>query len=183
MKEKDTDKRINDPEKGSRLPILVTIVGRSESGKTTLMEKLIPEFRKRGLRVGTIKHHLHDFDIDHPGKDSRRHKQSGSETTIISSPHMIGMVMDVDHDHSLEELLPFFNGKDIVISEGYKKADIPKVEIFRPEVHDRPVCENDETLIAIMTDADVHLDVPRFGTGDVKRLADFLVRHFELDKR
>jgi len=180
MKEKNSHKEINDPKKRSRLPGLVTIVGRSGSGKTTLLERLIPELRKRGLRIGTVKHHLHGFDIDHPGKDSWRHKQAGSETTVISSPHKIGMLMDVDHDHSLEELLPFFNGKDIVISEGYKKAKVPKVEIYRPEVHDSPVCEKDENLIAIMTDADVRLDVPRFGTGDVKKLADLLVKYFRL---
>ncbi|HUU81381.1 MAG TPA: molybdopterin-guanine dinucleotide biosynthesis protein B, partial [Acidobacteriota bacterium] len=85
------------------LPI-VLFVGSSGSGKTTLLEKLIPELTRRGLRVGTIKHDVHGFEMDQPGKDSWRHKHAGALASIISSPHQIGEVMDVDHDHSLDEL-------------------------------------------------------------------------------
>ena len=159
---------------------VVCIVGKSGSGKTTLMEKLIPELNKMGLRVGSIKHDVHGFEMDQPGKDSWRHKQAGSKTSIISSPQRIGMVMDVDHDHSLDELALFFPGVDIILAEGYKKRGKPKVEIFRREVHSQPLCRNDETLIALMTDTNVDLGVPRFTTDDVRGVAVFLAERFEL---
>lgn len=161
-------------------PPIVSVVGKSGSGKTTLLEKLIPELKERGLRIGTIKHDIHGFEIDHPGKDSWRHKKAGSSRTIISSLQRIGMVMDVDHDHSLDELLSFMSGMDIVLSEGYKREHKPKVEIYRPEVHDTPLCEGDGDLIALVTDSDRDLGVPRFATDDTGGLADFLISHFRL---
>jgi molybdopterin-guanine dinucleotide biosynthesis protein B len=159
---------------------VVCIVGKSGSGKTTLMEKLIPELNRMELKVGSIKHDVHGFEMDQPGKDSWRHKQAGSKTSIISSPKRIGMVMDVDHDHSLDELALFFPGVDIILAEGYKKRGKLKVEIFRREVHSQPLCRNDETLIALMADTNVDLGVPRFATNDVRGLAAFLAERFEL---
>jgi molybdopterin-guanine dinucleotide biosynthesis protein B len=144
------------------------------------MEKLIPELNRMGLQVGSIKHDVHGFEMDQPGKDSWRHKKAGSKTSMISSPQRIGMVMDVDHDHSLDELALFFPGVDIILAEGYKKGGKPKVEIFRREVHSQPLCRNDETLIALMTDTNVDLGVPRFTTDDVRGVAVFLAERFEL---
>ena len=165
-----------------RHPPLVIIAGRSESGKTTLLERLIPEFKKRGLRVGTIKHHHGDFDIDRPGKDSWRHKKAGAEKTVISSPTRIGLVMDVDHDYRPDELIPFFSEMDIILVEGYKEENLPKVEIFRPEVHDTPLCLEDQSLIAVMADSNLDVGVPIFALDDVIGLADLLVRNFKLSK-
>ena len=162
------------------MPPIVAIVGNSGSGKTTIIERLVPELKSMGLRVGTIKHHLHNFDIDYPGKDSWRHKQAGSERTMISSPHRIGMVMDVDHDYTLDELAPFLSGMDIILAEGYKKENKPKVEIFRAEIHKQPLCLDDGNLIALMTEADLDLSVPRFLPSDIRGLARFLVTHFKL---
>lgn len=161
-------------------PPIVSVVGRSGAGKTTLLEKLIPELARRGFRVGTIKHDVHGFEMDKPGKDSWRHKQAGSAVTLISSPHQIGMVRDVDHDHRLDELVPYLAGVDIVLTEGYKRGDKPKVEIFRPEVHSEPLCRGDDKLVALVSDAPVDLGVPRFSIGDINGLADFLVVNFEL---
>ena len=98
------------------IPPVVSIVGYSGSGKTTLIEKLISALKQRGLRVGTIKHDVHGFEMDRPGKDSWRHKQAGASATIITSPRQIGMVMDADHDHHPMELLPLMAGMDIVNS-------------------------------------------------------------------
>jgi molybdopterin-guanine dinucleotide biosynthesis protein B len=161
-------------------PPLVIIAGRSGSGKTSLLERLIPEFKKRGFRVGTIKHHPGDFDIDHPGKDSWRHKKAGAEKTVISSPTRIGLVMDVDHDYRPDELIPFLNEMDIILVEGYKEEDLPKVEIFRPELHDSPLFLKDPGLIAVMTNSRLATGVPVLGLDDVTGLADLLVRYFEL---
>ncbi len=161
---------------------IVSIVGKSGSGKTTLLEKLIPELKRRALKVGTIKHDVHGFEIDHPGKDSWRHKQAGSAITIISSPYRIGMVMDVDHDYPLDELAPFLSEVDIILSEGYKQEEKPKVEVFRPEAHNAPLCVDDGNLIALVTDSDTDLGVQRFALDDTKGLADFLITHFKLNR-
>jgi len=159
-------------------PILLIIAGRSGSGKTTLLEGLIPELKNKGLKIGTIKHHHAEFDIDIPGKDSWRHKKAGAEKTIVSSPNRIGIVMDADHDHRPEELAPFLSGVDIILVEGYKGENLPKVEIFRKGVHEGPLCIKDKNLIALVTDSDLDLDVPRVELDDMKGLAELILKHF-----
>ena len=159
---------------------IVSIVGFSGSGKTTLLEKLIRELATRGYRVGTVKHDVHGFEMDKPGKDSWRHKQAGAVATIISSPRQIGMVMDVDHDLHPDELKRFFSNVDIVFTEGYKEGDKPKVEIFRAGLRDEPLCKDDNHLIALVTDTTVELRVPHFSLDDVKGLGDFLVSRFDI---
>jgi molybdopterin-guanine dinucleotide biosynthesis adapter protein len=161
-------------------PPIVSIVGFSGSGKTTLLEKLIRNLAGRGCRVGTVKHDVHGFEMDTPGKDSWRHKQAGAVTTIISSPRQIGMVMDVDHDHDPDEMKPFFRDVDIVFTEGYKQGDKPKIEIFRRGFRDDPLCKNDGHLIGLVTDTEVDLGVPRFLLDDITGLADFLIRRFDI---
>jgi len=162
-------------------PPIVSIVGNSGSGKTTFLEKLIPEIKRRGLKVGTIKHDVHGFEMDKPGKDSWRHKQAGASTTIISSPYKIGIVMDVDYDHEPDELLPLFKGIDVILAEGYKRGDKPKLEIFRSEISKDPLCKNDNNLLAFISDEDIDIDVPRFSTNDTRKVADFLIAHFNLN--
>ena len=163
-------------------PPIICVVGRSGSGKTTLLENLIKELRGMGIKVGTIKHHKGPFEMDSPGKDSWRHKQAGSVTALISSPSGIGMVTDVDHDYTLEELVLYFHGVDVILCEGYKRAKIPKIEIFRAEIHERPVCLKDSYLKALVSDADLDLGVPRFALSDIKGLAEFLCAHFGLEQ-
>jgi len=120
---------------------MVAVVGNSGSGKTTLIEKLIPEITKRGLRVGTIKHDVHGFEMDKPGKDSWRHKHAGAAMTVISSPDQIGMVKDANHDHEPGELLRLFGDVDVILCEGFKNRNIPKMEIFRAEMTIEPLCK------------------------------------------
>jgi len=162
-------------------PPFVSVVGNSGSGKTTFLEKLIPELIARGLKVGTIKHDVHGFEMDKPGKDSWRHKHAGASATVISSPYQIGMVMDVTYDHKPDELLPIFNGMDIVLTEGYKRGEHPKMEIFRTQITNEPLCKSDTSLLALITDSDIDLDVPTFSLEAVKQVADFLIKHFNLD--
>ena len=108
---------------------IISVVGFSGTGKTSLLEKLIAELTQRGFRVGTVKHHPHTFEMDQPGKDSWRHKRAGSRIALISSPSQIGMVMAVDHDYNLDELSYFFSHVDIVLAEGYKRGDNPNNNI------------------------------------------------------
>ena len=171
-----TQKKLKTPKE----PPIICVVGRSGSGKTTLMEKLIYELREMGIRVGTIKHHKGAFEMDSPGKDSWRHKQAGSVTALISSPNGIGMVTDVDHDYALEELVLYFPKVDVILCEGYKRAEVPKIEILRPEVHERPFCLEDKNLKALVSDADLDLGVPRFSLSETKGLAEFVCNYFGL---
>jgi molybdopterin-guanine dinucleotide biosynthesis adapter protein len=164
----------------SKTPMLLITAGKSGSGKTTILEKLIPELKKRKLRIGTIKHHHADFDMDIPGKDSWRHKKAGAVKTVISSPNRIGIVMDVDHDHSPEELSHFLTGVDIILVEGFKGENLPKVEIFRKSAHESPFCLKDKNLIAMVTDAELDLNVPLFELDDMKGLADLIMKTFNL---
>ncbi len=157
---------------------LVCVVGRSDAGKTTFIEKLLPELSKRGLKVGTIKHDVHGFDIDRPGKDSWRHKQAGAQATIISSPTKLALVMDTNHDHHLDELQYYFNGMDLILTEGYKRETKPKIEIFRPEAHPEPLCRGDKNLIALVSDTVIDLGVPRFNLDDAAGVASFLKEEF-----
>jgi molybdopterin-guanine dinucleotide biosynthesis protein B len=161
-------------------PPIVSVVGYSGSGKTTFIVKLVPELTRRGIRVGTIKHDVHGFQMDKPGKDSWRHKQAGAAMTVISSPVQIGMVRDVDHEHSLDELLSLFSGVDLIVTEGYKRGDKPKLEIFRSDMQTEPLCTGDETLLALITDTNVDVGVPRFATNDARRVAEFLIQRFNL---
>lgn len=162
-------------------PALVSIVSKKNSGKTTLLEKLIPEIKKRGYRVGTVKHDTHGFDIDHKGKDTWRHKQAGADTVAISSPWKLSLIKDVAVEVSLDAIVAeYFGDVDIVITEGYKTVEKPQIEVFRRAQHETPLHtkENKGTLIAVMSDIDIDLGVPRFDINDVTALADFIETTF-----
>lgn len=158
------------------VPVLVLIVGYSDSGKTTVLEKLIPEFTRRGYRVGTIKHHHGSrLELDKPGKDSWRHKAAGAATAVVSSPTRIGMVRDIDEDPGPQGLLPLFPGMDIVLCEGYKTAACPKVEVFRHQSGNDPVCRDDPRLLATIGDRPAETDAPYFRWTESGRLCEFLI--------
>jgi len=161
-------------------PPVVAVVGYSGAGKTTYLEKLILTLTRRGLKVGTIKHDVHGFEMDKPGKDTWRHKKAGARTTLISSPCQIGMVRDVDHDHTLEELAPLLSGMDIILAEGFKRSSAPKLEIFRPEATKDPICRHDPNLLALISDVPLDWGVPRYALNDVEGLADFLISYFKV---
>ena len=164
-------------------PPIVSIIGNSGSGKTTFLERLIPEIKRRGLKVGTIKHDVHGFEMDKPGKDTWRHKQAGAVGTIISSSRMIGMVLDADHDHTPHELASLLGPVGLIIVEGYKKGSHAKIEIFRPHAtgDSAPLRLDDPQLIAIISDAPLTVDCPVFGTHDIGSVATFLRDHFTLN--
>ena len=99
---------------------------------------------------------------------------------LLSSPRQVAMVKDVEHEVSLDELESYFSGVDIILAEGYKRGNRPKLEVFRPEVHDKPVCGNDNNLLGMVSDAPVDCKAPRFLLNDVEGLASFLISHFHL---
>ncbi|MBT9161580.1 MAG: Molybdopterin-guanine dinucleotide biosynthesis adapter protein [Dehalococcoidia bacterium] len=158
------------------MPPIVCIVGRPKSGKTTLMGRLIPELKRRGYRVATIKHITHRFDLDVPGKDSWDHSQAGSECIILSSPHNVALIENVDHDLSPAELARFVTGDfDIVLAEGFKKSDQPKIEVHRRDIGEL-VCLP-QGLMAVVTDEPLELVVPQFSMNDISELADLIERN------
>ena len=156
---------------------VICIVGRSQTGKTTLLEKLIPVLKGRGYRIGTIKHSHHVFEFDQVGKDSWRHKDAGAETVIIASPGKIAMVKN-DHEGTLGSLQAYFSDLDLVITEGYKGAQKPKIEVVRAARHTEALLADDPKLIAVATDVELTMNVPVFGLEDVDQLADFIEENY-----
>jgi molybdopterin-guanine dinucleotide biosynthesis protein B len=171
------------PEESGAMPPIVSIVGNSDAGKTTLLEKLIAELTARGYRVGTVKHDVHGFDIDHEGKDSWRHKQAGAHTVVISSSVKVAIVKDAEREETLDDLASkYFQDVDLILTEGYKREDKPKIEIFRSGVHETPLFEGDERLAALVSDTSLDSGVPLFDLDDTEGLADFVEKTF-LSKR
>lgn len=158
---------------------IISIVGKSDSGKTTLIEKIVPELVRRGYRVTTVKHDLHGFEIDKEGKDSWRHKQAGAHGVIISSPQKVALIRDVDKDMSLEELRESFGGDaDLILSEGFKKDVQPKIEVFRKEVHGELLCTKEDNLVAIASNRCFDIGVPCLDLDDVKGIVDIIESRF-----
>jgi len=155
------------------IPIL-SIIGKSNSGKTTLLEKLIPELKRRGYRVATVKHHAHaGFEIDQPGKDTWRHAQAGSDMVVIAAPDKLAMIQRLDQEMTLDEIAARISGVDIILSEGYKRAGKPAIEVARAERGLDLVSEPDQ-LIAIACDVPLEAVVPVFNLDEVTAIADFI---------
>ena len=158
---------------------VVSVVGKSGVGKTTFLEKLIPELKRRGYRVGTIKHDWGGFEIDQPGKDTWRHAQAGSDVVVISSPHKMAMIRRVDAELSLDEIVATLPPLDIVITEGFKAEKKPKIEVVRSAVaHELLSSESD--LLAIVADRSFAVTVPHFGLDDAAGVAALLEDTFAL---
>jgi molybdopterin-guanine dinucleotide biosynthesis adapter protein len=163
------------------MPPIVSLIGKANSGKTTLLEKLIPALTVRNVRVGTVKHHIHAFDMDTPGKDTWRHKRAGARVVALSSPTGLGVIRDTDRDIPLVEMVSrYFDDVDLVITEGYKTGPAPKIEIFRVAAHQEPLANRDETWLAMVSDRPLDCGLPCFALDDATGLADFLIATFAL---
>ena len=154
---------------------IVSIVGRTNSGKTTLLEKLIPELSRRGHRVGIVKHHAHaGFEVDRPGKDTWRLAKAGAHAVALVSPGKMFLVRETDGEMSVEQVRNLLGEVDIVLAEGFHFSATEKIEIVRSDNNGELLCSPDE-LAAVVTDlpASVH-GKPRIDIDDVEGLADFL---------
>jgi molybdopterin-guanine dinucleotide biosynthesis protein B len=152
---------------------VISMVGKSGVGKTTALERVIREIKRRGYRVGTIKHDTHGFDVDRPGKDSWRHAQAGSDAVVISGPHKMALIRRLDSEVSLDEIVSLLGDLDLIITEGYKKGDKPKIEVTRQERGTQLLCQSEE-LIGIMADYPVDMPVPQFALEDAAGVVDLL---------
>jgi len=159
------------------MPPIVSVIGKSKSGKTTLIEKLIQELKSRGYRVATIKHTPQGVNFDEPNKDSWRHIQAGSEVTAVSSPDKIVMIKPVACDPTLDEAARLLGEDyDIILTEGFKQGSAPKIEVHRKDVG--PPLKNIKKLIGIVTDELLETKKRQFSPDDIKDIADLLEKGF-----
>lgn len=163
-------------------PPAIAFVARSGTGKTTLVEALIVALKSRGLRVGALKHDAHRFEIDHPGKDSARFTEAGAETMVLVSDDTVAMVQKPAEPPNLDKILQlWFTDLDLILVEGYKTSDLPKIEVHRAELGQPLLCRgkrHDPRLVAVVSDSPAalgDLDVPVLDLGDLETVADFLV--------
>lgn len=159
------------------MPPILSVVGQSKSGKTTLIEKLILELKSRGYRIGTVKHSAHRLSFDKPDKDSWRHIQAGSAATVIASPDQVMLIKQITEEPDLNELASLL-GKDydIIITEGFKQSSAPKLEVHRQATG--PLLSNLNNLIAIATDKPLETRTRQFSLQDIKGIADLLENDF-----
>jgi molybdopterin-guanine dinucleotide biosynthesis protein B len=155
-----------------KVPV-ISLVGMSGVGKTTALERIIRELKRRGHKVGTVKHDTHGFDVDKPGKDTWRHAQAGSDAVVISGPHKMALIRQLEAEMPLDDLVGLMGDVDLVITEGYKRGDKPKIEVTRLERGTELLCQADE-LIGLMTDYPVGMPVPQFALDDAAGVVDLL---------
>jgi molybdopterin-guanine dinucleotide biosynthesis protein MobB len=151
-----------------------SFIGFSGSGKTTFIEKLIPELKRRGIRLGVIKHDAHDFEIDKEGKDSWRFSNAGADVVEISSAEKTAIISKTNKAMHLDEIISRMGNVDLIITEGYKAGDKPKIAIYRA-ASGKPLPLEPEKLTAIVTDVDTKTDIPCFGLEDVEKVVDFIL--------
>jgi molybdopterin-guanine dinucleotide biosynthesis protein B len=158
---------------------VISLVGKSNSGKTTLLEKIVKELTRRGYSIGTIKHDTHGFEIDYPGKDSYRHFHAGSQMTLISGPNQIALVKRLDKPLALDATIKLFfkpHKLDLIITEGFKRENKPKIEIVRKAVSTEPICRTKgDLLVALVSDTKIKdYSVPQFGLNEIKKIVNFI---------
>ncbi|MDM7999640.1 MAG: molybdopterin-guanine dinucleotide biosynthesis protein B [Dehalococcoidia bacterium] len=155
------------------MSLVVSIVGRSNSGKTTLLEKLIAELKRRGYTVAAVKHSGSDFQLDHPGKDSWRLAQAGSDAVLLASPTRLAFVQKASRPPSLQDVIDFLgNGYDFILVEGFKGSSVPKIEVHRRDAGQ--LMTSPDKLLAVVTDERLDVAVPQFSKSDGMALADLL---------
>jgi len=153
--------------------------GWSGSGKTTLIEQLIPRFVKEGLKVSLIKHAHHSFDVDHPGKDSYRHRQAGcGEVAVVSEKRWVIMhELRGEPEPSLDAQIKRVSPCDLLLVEGYKHYAMPKLEIWRRENGKPLLHPEDEHIVAVASDTTLETKLPRFDLSDYDGIGNFILRY------
>jgi molybdopterin-guanine dinucleotide biosynthesis protein B len=156
--------------------------GWSGSGKTTLIEKLIPRFNAHGLRVSLVKHAHHTFDVDHPGKDSYRHRQAGAAEILVTSSRRWVLMHELRgaQEPSFDEQVKHLSPCDLLIVEGFKHAPIPKLEVWRAQTGEGLLHPSDPHIVAVASDAKVETKLPLLDLNDDAAIAAFILKHLKL---
>lgn len=165
------------------LPILGIVASGSNAGKTTLITQLLPELAKRNVRVSVIKHAHHQFDIDHPGKDSYNIREAGAVQTLIASGKRWALMTEMSRtpdytdEADLSELIKQINPAyaDLILVEGFKQAAIPKIEVYRANVHKASIAEKDPYFIAMASDSALESRLPVLDLNNIQAIADFIM--------
>ncbi len=170
-------KQEHSPRRGfEALPPFICVTGTSDAGKTMLLTRLVAELRRRGLRIGTVKHAAHGADLGDEGKDSWRHYRAGADIAVVSAPEKLLLARRLDRELPLEEVLAYFRGVDLVLVEGYKRLAYPKILLNAGD----PGQVNTAGLVAVVGPPVEGCEVPSFGGDDVSGLADEILRYFGL---
>jgi molybdopterin-guanine dinucleotide biosynthesis protein B len=159
---------------------IIGLAGWSGSGKTTLLTRAIPRIVARGLKVSTLKHAHHDFDIDQPGKDSHSHRMAGATEVLIGSQRRWALMHELrgEAEPALGALLQKLSPVDLVVIEGYKRAGHPKLEVHRAVLGQPLLSSDDPTIVAIASDRPLpDAKIPVIDLDDVDRIVDTLIRH------
>ncbi len=163
------------------------IIGWHDSGKTTLVTALVAELVSRGYRVSTVKHAHHSFDVDTPGKDSWKHRESGATEVMVGSAARWALMHELrgNPEPALAKLLSSMSPVDLVLVEGFKNEDHQKIEVYRQSLDEPPNALRDPTIVALADDGtttDLPDRVQRLDAGDPMAVADFIERHWGLKR-
>jgi molybdopterin-guanine dinucleotide biosynthesis protein B len=157
---------------------IISFLGKAKRGKTTFLEKVIAELKRRGWRVATIKHHSHPgLELDRPGKDTWRMAQAGADRVVISSPGEFALIGSLEKEQTLDELAALLPDVDIILTEGYRQSDKPKIEVCLSARSKELICREDE-LLAIVSDLRFPFARPHFGLDDAAGVVDLLESTF-----
>jgi molybdopterin-guanine dinucleotide biosynthesis protein B len=159
------------------LPPIVSVAGRAKVGKTTFLVKLIAELTRRGYRIGVIKHSAHDLTLSEPGRDTWRHAQAGAQVVAFASKSELAIAHQLERELDLDEIVPHLGPVDLILTEGYKQAHKPKIEVSRRERGTGLICRRSE-IIAVVSDYAVEIEVPQFDLNDVAGVADLIEQRY-----
>jgi molybdopterin-guanine dinucleotide biosynthesis protein MobB len=161
---------------GPFMQVISFVAATSNSGKTTLIEKIVRILKLRGLRVAVIKHASAGFGLDLRGKDSWRFQEAGADAVVLVGPDKIALMRKLEHELSSRELAKLVSDADIVIQEGFKKEAKNKIEVFRHGVSgERPLCMDDASYLALVSDRPFDVKIPRFDLNDAEGVVEFIV--------
>ena len=167
-------------QKVTKSPCIIGVcAANSGSGKTTLIEKLIPQLINKGLVISVIKHAHHKFDIDTPGKDSFRIREAGASQTLIFNDNRSALITENMKDtFNMHQAINQINSDaDIILIEGLKNMNYPKIEVHRKEISNKILCEKDSNIIAIVSDLLLDIKIPSFDLNDITSIVDFIVQY------
>jgi molybdopterin-guanine dinucleotide biosynthesis protein B len=164
---------------------LFGVTGWKNAGKTGLMERLVTEITGRGFTVSTLKHAHHSFDVDHPGKDSHRHRVAGASQVLLASGTRWALMTELrdEPEPTLADLIAKLDPVDLILVEGYKRDTHPKIEAFRTQTGNPLIALNDPTIKAIATDTPLDINRPQFDLDNTTAVADFILAQVGLQPR
>ncbi len=163
------------------MKIVSFVAASSNSGKTTLIEKIVRILKLRGLRVAVVKHASKGFELDREGKDSWKFRQAGADAVVLVGPEQAALVKTIDRQPDDEELQRWIGNVDLIIKEGFKNEAVNRIEVFRSGVSaEQPLCTSDPSFLALVSDRRIDTSVPWFSLDYPESVAAFLIERFEL---